>query len=197
MSATPAMQTPAIIKRRGPKRSTSHPAKKPNAGPITNLLIAFSRRDLPARPAKRPHHEVVIEGKAPQRQSNNAEKHDEGRRGNLKSATCARNWRGQPRWPQNHARCSVRSICQPRMNMRSPTASGRNCSAPHVSSPAARRLRLIFFRTTLSTSASSVFSQGAFGRFRASLSTLGSSLRSKDWSPPRTNSGIGAGRHLR
>ena len=41
MSATPAMQTPAIIKRRGPKRSTSHPAKKPNAGPITNLLIAF------------------------------------------------------------------------------------------------------------------------------------------------------------
>lgn len=41
VSSIPVIQTPAIIKRRGPKRSTSHPAKKPDAGPITNLLMAF------------------------------------------------------------------------------------------------------------------------------------------------------------
>jgi hypothetical protein len=40
-SAPPAIRIPAIISRRGPKRSTIHPAANPNSGPISSLLIAF------------------------------------------------------------------------------------------------------------------------------------------------------------
>jgi len=41
MRAPPAITIPAIISRRGPKRSTTHPAANPKSGPISSLLIAL------------------------------------------------------------------------------------------------------------------------------------------------------------
>ena len=35
------MTMPAIIRRRGPNRSTIQPAANPNSGPTTSLLIAL------------------------------------------------------------------------------------------------------------------------------------------------------------
>ena len=35
------MRIPATMRRRGPNRSTSQPARKPNNGPTTSLLSAF------------------------------------------------------------------------------------------------------------------------------------------------------------
>jgi len=40
-SAPPAITIPAIISRRGPKRSTIQPAANPNSGPTSSLLIAL------------------------------------------------------------------------------------------------------------------------------------------------------------
>lgn len=40
-TAAPAIRMPPSMKRLGPKRSMSHPARNPNSGPTISLLIAL------------------------------------------------------------------------------------------------------------------------------------------------------------
>jgi hypothetical protein len=93
-SAVPAIRMPAIIRRRGPNRSTIHPAAKPSSGPTTSLLSALPEVTLRARPTEVAHHEIVEERKPVQRDPNDREKRQERRRRDLELGSFVR-WGGR------------------------------------------------------------------------------------------------------